>query len=159
MNTHPLYKVKYDKFDFRYLLSTETWREILVGVKHDDVEYDEIIQQLVEHPMLVQAGINGELAGFFSVDDLGSPMGRATVEIHAYLFPHMRRFSIDLLKDFKEWLFEVGGYETIVTSVPDKFPHIKRVLGMLGFKELTHKDNVLKYEGVSYGMTYFYCNK
>lgn len=157
--TSSKYKVDYAPLDFNLLISTGTWGELVSGVKHDDVEYEDILEALVKHPFLVQAGIDGELAGFFSVDDLGKPLGRSTVEIHAYLFPHMRRFSIALLKDFKEWLFEVGQFETIVTSVPDKYPHIQRLMGMLGFKELTRQEDALKFDGISYGMTYFYCSK
>lgn len=126
---------------------------------HDDCTEDDIMTCLSSHNALFQVSYGGEFGGMFKVEDLGTICGFNTCEIHAFIIPYMRRYSIRFLKAFAQFIFEVSSFDTIVTTVPDNTKYVIKVLKMIGFKEINWSLTGFKKDGKELGMTSLYLKK
>lgn len=83
--------------------------------------------------------------GFFTSEQAQED-GR--LECHAYFFPSQRRNSIRGLKAIVDYAKEQG--YGVYTTVTGNFPHVLRVLSMIGFKVDSVTEEALTKQGITY---------
>lgn len=131
---------------------------VFEGVLHDGVCVEDVLAELDSH-LLVQVGVNGEFAGFFSLEDLGTFAGKRCVEVHAYLLPHMRKYSLMLLGQFRDFIFGTTSFDVIMTSAYSNLRHVHLLLKRVGFTDFTEREDVTTFNGVSVNQKHYYLNK
>lgn len=127
---------------------------------HDECSEDDFMIHLGEHPGLFMVSMKGEFGGVFTIDDLGEICGFNTCEVHAYILPCMRRYSIAFMKEFAKFIFDVSAFDTIITTVPDHSKRVVKVLEkMVGFKKIKWEETKYKKNGNELGQTYLILKK
>lgn len=121
---------------------------------HDECTERDWIEYLMKHPYIFQIAIGGEFAGLFMVDDLGLVCNVPTCEIHAFILPHMRKYSKSFLKAFAEFIFTNTNFDVITTSVPDHTKYVIKLLKSIGFNVLGEDTTQFKRNGVDIKMSY-----
>lgn len=122
---------------------------------HDDICMEDIYQGM-KTLTLIQVGVDGTFAGLFSLEDLGEHVGKRVVEVHAYLVPSMRRYSKMLIEEMINFIFANTSFDTIITSVSDRYPTILRFIKMAGFQEFMHREDIMSFGGERFGMHYLF---
>lgn len=130
--------------------------DTLNAVCADGITHQEAYEQIIQKPM-VQISIDDYFAGFFTVEEIGHYMDMNCVEVHPFILPEFRNHSIQIMKMFQAAL--LSQYDCILTTVPDDYKYVRRVLKMIGFKTLCHKDSVFVRNGKELGLTYMYNSK
>lgn len=121
---------------------------------HDECTEQDWIQYLMSHPYILQISIGGEFAGIFMVDDLGEVCKVLTCEIHAFILPHMRKYTTSFLKAFAEFIFTNTNFDIIMTTVPDHTKYVIRTLKSIGFKVLGSEKTQFTRNGEDINMNY-----
>lgn len=89
---------------------------------------------------------NGTLVGFYTLEDVGD----CQCESHAYVFEQNRQSSMDFLKLI---ISEVGKMKmTLLTSVTGDYPHVLRLLKMLGFSVVREDKGVVHRNGGTFSL-------
>lgn len=127
---------------------------------HDDNTVEDIVNSLAtNYEVLFQISYEHEFGGMFTVEDLGTICGKRTVEIHAFIMPHLRKYSQDFLLVFANFIFNNTGFEVIVTSVPEHCFKVGKFLKRIGFQEIGHVTDQYKINGELLGVTHFALQK
>lgn len=124
---------------------------------HDDTSVEEIWCNL-EDALLIQVSVDGEFAGFFSLEDV-SILKRRVCEVHAFIVPKMRKYSLQIMKDFKNYLFDVSPFQSILTQTSTSLPAMDRVLKMVGFHYFDERKDTHSFNSVSYDSHFFFIDK
>jgi len=122
----------------------------------DGVIVEDVLDSLREESCLIQIAVDHQFAGFFSVEDMGTFCDRRVAQVHAYIMPSHRRYSLMLLREFRNWLFSNTSFSTIVTQTTSYLPYIDRVLRLVGFKQFDTRHATHQYNGVKYDSHYHY---
>lgn len=120
----------------------------LCGLVHDDVTLIDVLKGL-DGPELHQVYKDDKCIGFFTKQYLGS-----CVEIHAYINPEYRKYSIAALREM-----ERACKEPIKTSVWGTHSHVSSILKKMGFKHTHTEKDAIRKGGKAYDMEYFYKEK
>lgn len=129
-------------------------KDFFKNLVHDECTETDWINYLMNHPYLFQVSIGGEFAGLFMIDDLGEVCNIKTCEIHAFILPHMRRYSTQLLKSFAWFVFTESEFDAITTTVPDHTKYVIKLLKSIGFVVLGNDKTQFKRNGQDINMSY-----
>lgn len=132
--------------------------KVFDNLLHDDVSLPQLLDAL-DPLLLLQIAVDGEFAGFFSLEDLGTYAGKRVVEVHAFILPHMRKYSLILLKEMRNFIFANTSFSSIVTNVSDRYEATHRFVKFVGFKDFLHRPDVVTYNGEQFGMHYLFLEK
>lgn len=127
------------------------------GLIHDDICVGDIWDNL-EDALLVQVSVDGEFAGFLSLEDV-SVLKRRVCEVHAYILPRMRKYSLRILKDFRNYIFLESNFVSICTQTSTHIPNMDRVLKMVGFKYFDERKETHSFNGIKYDSHFFFIDK
>lgn len=128
--------------------------QVFDNLLHDDISVENIYEGM-KSLTIIQVGIDGEFSGVFSLEDLGEHCGKRVVEAHAYLMPSKRSHSKLLIEEMINFIFANTSFDSIITSVSDKYPLIQRFIKMSGFQDFMHREDIVSFDGIKYGMNYF----
>lgn len=132
--------------------------QVFENLIHDDTSLPLVLDNL-EPLLMLQVGVDGAFAGFFSLEDLGTFAGKRVVEVHAFILPSMRKYSLILLKEMRNFIFANTSFSSIVTNVSDRYEATHRFLKFVGFKDFLHRPDVVTYNGEQFGMHYLFLEK
>lgn len=120
---------------FEELIKDIGFWDSVCGLVHDETSLIDKLKEISELE-LHQIYHNESNIGFFTVERHSSKL----IEVHAYINPDSRRYSIAALKEM-----DAGNPESIATSVWGTHSHVEKVLERMGFKhDYTEEGELLK---------------
>lgn len=136
---------------FEDVPKNEAMMEMFQGLYHYDTYTGcdagwEFYQELLSGRTLILVRDNGEVMGFATID-LKEPN---YTEGHLYFPKGNRRHTVTLMKNLIRRTKELG--RVPYTSVTSDYPHIKKCLEILGFREFRVDENRIEKEGRTFDL-------
>lgn len=148
--------------DFNFATVAQRYVEdgLLNHLVHESFSLEKVVSHLCSNPNLVCIDIDGYFVGFWSMEEGGVVQGVPLIEIHVYMLPEFRRYSLNVLNFIKQLIFNSTPFGAIITTVPDDYKRVIPVLEKrLGFVQLHYEPNMLRRNGSDLGLNYLILKK